>query len=173
MKKIGILIVGMFLGVGGNAWAVTAKAEIRGTTPESKISGVVTFQETPDGLLVQAQISGATPGVHGFHIHEKGSCGNQGNDAGAHFNPLGAKHGFFPKDGLEGAHLGDLGNIQVAGNGKGVLKYDHPIPKLRIRGGQYNIEGRAVIIHERPDDLSQPSGNAGARIGCGVIQVTD
>ena len=173
MKKIGVLIVGMLLGVGGNAWAVIAKAEIRGTTPESKISGVITFQETPDGLLMQAQISGATPGIHAFHIHEKGSCGNKGNDAGAHYNPLGVKHGFFPKDGFEGAHLGDLGNIEVVENGEGVLKYDHPIPKLAIRGGQYNIEGRAVIIHERPDDLSQPSGNAGARIGCGVIQVTD
>ena len=173
MKKIAILMVGMLLGVGGNAWAVIAKAEIRGTTPESKISGGVTFQEMPDGLLIEAKLSDAPPGVYGFHIHEKGNCGNKGNDAGGHYNPLGVKHGFFPRDGLEGAHLGDLGNIQVTENGQGVLKYDHPIPKLTIRGGQYNIEERAVIIHERPDDLSQPSGNAGARIGCGVIQVTD
>ena len=128
------------------------------------------FDETPAGLAIDVKVSNVSPGLHGFHIHEKGSCEEQGNAAGGHYNPMNAEHGFLPKDGMEGAHAGDFGNIEVGPNGGGELKLT--IPGLSIRGGTHDVEGHAVILHEKQDDFGQPTGNAGGRIGCGVIQVS-
>jgi len=152
--------------------AAEGVAVIKGTAPDSPISGEVTFQDTPAGLEVEAHVANVlTPGERGFHIHENGTCDEMGKAAGGHYNPTGAPHGFLVKDGAQKAHAGDLGSIEIAVDGTGTLK--GLLPGVSLSGGQYHVAGRAVILHEQPDDFSQPTGNAGGRIGCGVIQMTE
>ncbi len=136
---------------------------------ESKVSGKVVFTQTRGGVQISAEITGLSPGKHGFHVHEFGDCSMaDGTCAGAHFNPTGAPHA-GPDD--EKRHVGDLGNIEVSQDGK--AKYMR-VDKLVALNGPNSIIGRSVIIHADPDDLkSQPSGNAGARVGCGVIGIAD
>lgn len=143
----------------------TATATLRPTSG-SHVSGTVTFTEEEGGLRVFAMISGLTPGPHGFHIHENGDCSApDGSSAGGHFNPTGMPHG-----GPDAAqhHAGDLGNI-VADQG-GIGHYEQIVHGITLDDGPTSIVGRAVVVHEGADDLtSQPSGNAGARVACGVI----
>ena len=171
MKKIEGLVLGLLLLTAGDAWAAKAKAEIKGTAPDSKISGTAVFEDTEKGLAVNVEIANVSPGPHGIHIHEKGSCEDSGNGAGGHYNPAGAQHGFLPKDGFAGAHAGDFGNIEVGPDGKGSRKL--VLPELTVEGGKYNVAGRAVILHEKQDDFGQPTGNAGGRVGCGVIEASE
>ncbi len=163
------ILIALFLGlpVVPQVFAASAAAEIKGTEPGSKISGTIIFQEKKGGLQVTTKISGAPAGLHGFHIHENGSCGDKGNAAGGHFNPDGVKHGLLRKDGFASAHAGDLGNVKIKANGKGGLK--RFLPGLTLADGKYAVAGKSVILHEKQDDFGQPTGNAGGRIGCGVI----
>lgn len=166
-----IVLVGA-IGVMGtaNAWAETGKAVIRPTSEGSTIAGSVLFSDSPQGLEVQARITGAPPGKHGFHVHEFGDCSDAGKAAGGHFNPRGTPHGFLPEDRKQKAHAGDMGNIEIGPDGSGTLTLT--LPEVSLSGGEHNVAGRAVILHEKPDDFSQPTGNAGSRIGCGVIVIT-
>lgn len=143
---------------------------IQPTQTGSPVSGKASFIEMDEGLKISAVITGALPGKHGFHIHEKGSCQDAGNAAGGHFNPDGAGHGEIVKDGIGHVHAGDLGNIEIGPDGKGAL--DKIVPGLTLKEGKYGVAGRAVILHEKEDDFGQPTGNAGGRIGCGVIETT-
>lgn len=167
MKRIWMVAIGICLTT-GQAWAASGKAIISPTTQDSKVTGWAAFQDTEQGLVIEAQVSHASPGRHGFHIHEKGECGDAGNAAGSHYNPENVKHGFLPKDGLKAAHAGDFGNIEVGPDGIGSIKL--VVAGLTVSGGQYNVESRSVIFHEKEDDFGQPTGNAGARIGCGIIR---
>lgn len=144
-------------------------ASLHGTQPVSKLSGTATLTPTTDGLRVVISVINAPPGLHGLHIHENGNCGNSGNDAGGHFNPDKVKHGFLPKDGFAGAHAGDLGNIEVHPDGTGTLSLT--VSGLSLVDGPHAVAGRAIILHEKVDDFGQPTGNAGSRIGCGVITI--
>jgi Cu-Zn family superoxide dismutase len=132
----------------------------------SNVRGTVTFLEEVEGVRVTANIEGLTPGPHGFHIHEKGDCSSDdGSSAGGHFNPTGAPHG-APTSGQH--HLGDFGNIEA--NKDGVARFERVFYFLRMEGTN-SILGHSIIVHEKPDDMaSQPSGNAGARQACGVIE---
>ena len=128
----------------------------------SQVKGWVHFKTTKDKkVLVKAEISGLKPNQkHGFHIHQYGDCRNNGQSVGVHFNPYQVKHG--APDHKE-KHLGDLGNLKS--NTKGIAFYQNTL-KMRVK----KLIGRSVVIHANPDDLkSQPSGNSGAYIGCGVI----
>jgi superoxide dismutase, Cu-Zn family len=145
-------------------------ARLQPTAKESALTGTVSFEETDDGLKIVAEISGAPAGEHGFHIHEFGSCDDAGKAAGAHYNPLSSPHGHVHKDGPKKAHAGDLGNVTVGEDGK--AKLEATLPKLGLSAGKFNVGGRAVILHEKADDFSQPAGNAGGRIACGIIQIT-
>ena len=169
MKKI-ILITffSIFLAV-SPVFAATAKAMIKGTAEGSPINGAAIFTEKDGGLEIEVHMANVPPGKHGFHIHEKGSCGNSGSDAGGHYNPDGVMHGMLMKDGLSHAHAGDFGNIEVKDDGTGTLKFF--AQNLTLTGEKYNVAGRAVILHEKADDFGQPTGNAGGRIGCGLIEV--
>jgi Cu-Zn family superoxide dismutase len=135
----------------------------------SKVGGKVVFTQTRGGVEINAEITGLAPGKHGFHVHEFGDCSMaDGTCAGAHFNPTGAPHA-GPDD--QERHVGDLGNIEVREDGTAVYKR---VDKLVALNGPNSVIGRSVIIHAAPDDLtSQPSGNAGARVGCGVIGIAD
>jgi len=148
-----------------------AVALINTTSEPLKEMGKVSFTETDTGMVIEAQIKNTPPGEHGFHIHEKGSCEDGGKAAGGHYNPDGVKHGNLVKDGFANAHAGDLGNISVAEDG--TATYQATIKGLTLKGDKYPIDALAVIVHEKPDDFGQPTGNAGGRIGCGIIALSD
>ncbi|NNE34403.1 MAG: superoxide dismutase family protein [Rhodothermales bacterium] len=137
-------------------------------TAGNNASGIVAFFGREDGVLVRAEISDATPGKHGFHVHENGDCSApDASSAGGHFAIDGTPHG--APDAMEGnRHVGDLGNLVVGQDGTG--KYDR-MDLILALDGQNSIRGKAVVLHGGEDDLlSQPSGAAGPRIACGVIQ---
>jgi len=147
----------------------TVKAVITATDAGAAVLGEVNFVEKGGGVEATAHLAGVPAGMHGFHVHENGSCADAGGAAGGHFNPDRHEHGFLPKDGLEGAHAGDLGNITIADDGSG--DYSAFLKGLSLSEGKYNITGKAVILHEKADNFGQPTGNAGGRIGCGIIEI--
>lgn len=171
MKKIIIFIfVAVFIVTNAQAQeAKKAVALIKGTTEDSSINGRVDLVELPEGgVRVEAKLNNVPgPGNHGFHIHEKGSCDNAGAAAGGHFNPHQMIHGNRPM--TDQAHPGDMGNIVVANDGQASLAV--VLPDVSLSKGDFNIAGLAIILHEKEDDFSQPTGNAGGRIGCGIIEV--
>ena len=169
MRKLGWIVMASLLGT-GYAEAAKAVAIVQGTSPTADVKGTITFEDTAAGVHVMGQIDKAPAGDHGFHIHEFGVCGDSGKAAGGHYNPTHAPHGHITDGGLTKAHAGDLGNMTIAADGTG--KIDAIIPQITVTGGPMAIAGRAVILHEKADDFGQPVGNAGGRIGCGVITIT-
>jgi Cu-Zn family superoxide dismutase len=167
-KKIGLVL--LVLGIAGRAWAAKGIAEIKGTADNSPIKGTVKLEDTPDGLHVSAQLIGVPPGQHGFHIHELGDCSEMGKAAGGHYNPMNTPHGNVLKDGEHKAHVGDMGNVTASANGEVTL--DATLHGITLAGSKYTIGGRAIILHEKADDFTQPVGNAGGRMGCGPILIT-
>ena len=140
---------------------------LRGTEGNEDVEGVVTFTRKPDGVLIEATISGMEPGEHGFHIHEWGDINcTDGTCTGGHFNPTGAQHG--GPDSVN-RHAGDLGNIVVGEDGTGTYRR---LDRIIMMHGYESIIGRAVIVHADKDDFTtQPTGNAGARGAAGVIGI--
>jgi len=170
MRHGWIIGIGLAIGLGcATSFAETGKALIQGTAEGSSVSGTAMLADGPDGLEVAVRVTDVPPGKHGLHIHQYGDCADAGQAAGGHFNPDGAPHGFLPSDDLTRAHPGDLGNIDIGQDGSGVLVA--VLPGVSLSGGPYSVAGRAIILHERPDDFSQPTGNAGGRIGCGAIVI--
>ncbi len=151
------------------AWAVepTKAIAVLGSASGSSVTGVVTFTEGSDEVTVVADISGLTPGKHGFHIHEFGDCSDKdAKSAGGHYNPMKHEHA-GPE--ATNRHEGDLGNIEADASGKAHLELKDKMLKL---SGETSIIGYGVIVHEKADDLkTQPTGDAGGRVACGVIGV--
>lgn len=137
-----------------------------GPTAGHRASGTVRFFAQEEGIRVLAEFTGLTPGDHGMHIHENGDCSApDASSAGDHFNPKHAKHG---DRAASERHAGDLGNITARDDGTAHLEYVDTHLSL---SGPDSIIGRSVIVHAGPDDLtSQPSGNSGARVACGIIE---
>ena len=133
----------------------------------SKLTGKATLTETDGGVKVTLSVEGVAPGGdHGAHVHEKGDCSSpDGKSAGGHFNPAGNEHALPTK---EKRHLGDLGNLTIGKDGKGSLEITIPGANLKA-GDPSSFAGKAIIVHAKKDDGGQPTGNAGDRIGCGVI----
>ena len=132
----------------------------------SAVTGTVTFTPSSDGVLVIASLKGLTPNAeHGFHVHEKGDCSAaDAMSAAGHFNPSGAPHG------ASGAthHAGDMPNLRADAYGN--AQYRATLSVVTLEGPQ-GVLGRSVVVHRDPDDYkSQPAGNSGPRIACGVIQ---
>lgn len=148
--------------------AVTQAVATLNPTVGSKASGTVRFAQADGGVHVVASITGLTPGRHGFHVHEKGDCSDpEGKSAGGHFNPGGHEHG---APGAHTHHAGDLGNLTADAAGQAQL--DATFKGLSLSGPQ-GLVGRGLIVHAEGDDLStQPTGNAGARVACAVIEAT-
>jgi Cu-Zn family superoxide dismutase len=135
-------------------------------TAGSKVSGTVTFTEVADGVQVQAEITGLTPGNHGFHVHEFGDCSaTDASSAGAHFNPTHKPHAGPDTD---ERHVGDMGNVEADASGTAKLEYvDH---QISLTNDERSVIGRSVVVHAKADDLkTQPAGDSGARVACGVI----
>ncbi|OJY81937.1 MAG: superoxide dismutase [Sphingobacteriales bacterium 44-15] len=147
-----------------------AEATIANTYPDTAVSGTVKFDAT-DGGKVKMVLELTVPSKAGknvaVHIHDHGDCGDSGMASHGHWNPTNAQHG---KWGTGSFHLGDIGNVKLDSKGKGSLTMETDLWSL---GGtpDKNIIGHAIIVHGGEDDYkSQPAGNAGARIGCGIIQ---
>jgi Cu-Zn family superoxide dismutase len=136
-------------------------------TKGNKVHGMVVFTQKDGEVEITGEISGLTPGLHAFHVHEFGDCSApDAMSAGAHFNPSKMPHGGKHS---EQRHVGDLGNIKADDEGKVVLKMSDKIIQLH---GPHSILGRSIIVHAAPDDeKSQPAGNAGARVACGIIGI--
>lgn len=135
----------------------------------SNVSGTLYLEDHHSGVIVSGKISGLTPGKHGFHIHEKGDCkGKSAKAAGDHFKLADQTHG-DPTS--KGAHAGDLGNIEAGKDGS--VELNIFVKGVTLGKGEHSIAGRALVVHADADDLtSQPAGNSGKRIACGVIEVS-
>jgi Cu-Zn family superoxide dismutase len=147
--------------------AVTAAAQLAPTQGHNA-TGTLTLQAEGDALRISGTLQGLTPnGEFGFHIHEKGDCSApDASSAGAHFNPANAQHG-NPLG--ETHHAGDM--LNAKSDAQGVALVDAVATGVSLTAGQPNdARGKAIVLHEKADDYStQPSGNSGARIACGVI----
>ncbi|HWT71194.1 MAG TPA: superoxide dismutase family protein [Oxalicibacterium sp.] len=133
--------------------------------------GTVSFVQKGLKVVVDARFSNLAPGAHGIHIHERGDCSSpDGQSAGGHFNPSGKLHGgpMTPAH-----HAGDLGNIIAQADGTATLQVTVPSTQISLNDTAVNsIVGKSVIVHADPDDFaSQPSGNSGKRLACGVISL--
>ena len=146
---------------------VIAKAEaaIEGRSG-SALSGSAEFLMNGARVVIIVSVKGAPPGIHAVHIHEKGDCSaTDAMSAGGHFNPGGYHHA-APE--THGHHAGDLGNLTVGADGNGSVMINSGDLSF---AGRTSVIGRAIVVHQNADDfMTQPTGNAGGRIGCGVIQ---
>lgn len=136
---------------------------------KSKVTGSITFKEVEGGVEVTANIQGLKAGDHGWHVHETGDCSApDGASAGGHFNPDAHKHG-GPE--TEMHHAGDFGNLTAGKDGKATATFT--MKGISLGDEATSIAGRGFIVHAKKDDLkTDPSGNSGDRIACGVITVT-
>ncbi len=133
----------------------------------SGVSGTATFTQRHGALILHVELAGLSPGSeHGLHVHDKGDCSAaDAMSAGGHFNPEGATHG---RAGMGAHHLGDLG--AVVADSRGQVAADFPLTELTVTAGPHSVVGRSLVVHrDRDDYVSQPAGNAGPRIACGVI----
>jgi superoxide dismutase, Cu-Zn family len=128
------------------------------------VTGTGAFQRAETGVVTFGiSFADAPEGMHGIHIHELDNCGDNGTAAGGHWNPDSVEHG------TAGAgHLGDMGNVTIRADGTAEFSFSNP-KWTAGDGADTDVEGRSVILHELVDDFGQPTGNAGARIGCAVI----
>jgi len=137
-------------------------------TQGNSVHGTVRFTGQPDGSVqVVADLEGLTPNAqHAIHVHETGDCSApDAMSAGGHYNPEGKPHGLPP---AEERHAGDLGNLTADASGN--AHYTITVNNISVSNGKNPVLGKAVIVHAKLDDGGQPTGNAGARLGCGVIQ---
>jgi Cu-Zn family superoxide dismutase len=150
-----------------SAAPVTKAVATLSPTQGSSVKGTATFAAADKGVKVTVHVTGLTPGKHGFHIHEFGDCSApDAASAGGHFNPTGDPHA-APTEAKR--HVGDLGNIEADKDGTAHLEY---VDAHASFDGASSILGHGVIVHANPDDLkTQPTGNAGGRVACGVIGV--
>jgi Cu-Zn family superoxide dismutase len=146
---------------------LVAVAKIRAPS-DGLARGVVFFTQEGSEVVVEAEVEGVEPGSLGIHLHELGDCSAPDfTSAGGHFNPTGVTHG-APTDPEH--HAGDFGNIEIGEDGTGFLELTTTM--LTVAEGPNTVVGRAVILHEKADDLtSQPTGAAGGRIACGVVEL--
>lgn len=174
MKRLA-WIFALLLLIGGKAFGTT---EGRGSRRErddhqfkGETVGSATLTQGPQGVTIAVEVSRLPPGRHGFHIHAIGKCDPPDfQTAGGHFNPFSKKHGLKNP---EGPHAGDLPNLEVGPDGNGRIEATVGGLTLGKEGLAvlFNSTGTSVVIHAGPDDeMSDPAGNSGTRIACGVIK---
>jgi Cu-Zn family superoxide dismutase len=150
--------------MGGGPSATASLQATRGSTT----TGTVSFVQKGDKVAVTGEVRGLKPGAeHGFHVHEKGDCSSgDGMSTGGHFNPGGHGHG---QHGMGTHHAGDLPSLRA--DASGVARFSFESSTIRVGSGANDVVGRGLIVHRDPDDYrTQPTGNAGPRLACAVIQ---
>lgn len=152
---------------GDNAEDTLARAQMM-PTEGNDVEGTIRFSSLDDSVQIQVNLRGLARGSHGIHIHENGDCSAaDASSAGGHFAPRNSPHG-APSDPADQSHLGDLGNIQATT--AGIAQFNRQYESITLEGDN-SILGRAVVVHANPDDFnSQPAGDAGSRVACGVIE---
>ena len=165
MTKSALAVALLFAATGASAQTkvVASLAPSAG----NNVAGTVTFVQESGKVIVIAEVTGLKPGPHGFHVHEKGDCSAPDfSSAGGHFNPSSQPHG----DPSAGAHhVGDMPMLVADASGKATLRT--AVSTMTLGSGTTDIVGKSVVVHADPDDYrSQPAGNSGARIACGVIK---
>lgn len=158
---------GLVLSQPGLALGERANADVKGR--DGKDIGTIGIIETMAGVLLTVKLKGLTPGPHGFHIHETGKCEGDFKSAGAIYNPLGARHGYLNE---EGPMAGDLNNLIVGAGGDVEAELLSPFVTLNKAAEEslFDADGSSVVIFEKADDhQTDPEGNGGQRIACGVI----
>lgn len=180
MKSVGISLATattalLFAGCGSNEPASADTAAATETTMAvahlaptegNTVTGIVSFSSEDGGVRVVVELENLSPGDHGFHVHQNGDCSApNGTSAGGHFNPESQDHGARTAD---VRHVGDLDNVTADADGTARAEF---VDSQIALSGEHSIVGRAVIVHAAPDDYSQPTGNAGARVACGVIEL--
>ncbi len=160
---LGGIIAACFAAVAAQAQTATATLK---PTAGNTVAGTVTFTKKGDKVLMEAKVSGLAPGGHGFHVHEKGDCSAaDGSSAGGHFNPTGKPHG---DPAAADHHAGDMPMLQADAGGNATLSAELGV--IAVGSGATDIVGKSVVIHKDADDFkTQPAGNSGPRVACGVI----
>lgn len=143
------------------------EAKLYSTDGTHNKRGEIHFEQLDEGVRVQGKVTGlVSHATYAMHIHETGLCSDTANHSGGHFNPMQVKHS-HPDD-LQG-HAGDLPNITA--NAEGIATINYINSKITLKKAEHGIKNRAIVIHAKADDyISQPAGNAGERIICGVIK---
>lgn len=161
-----IMMSAAMVGVLAQGAGDQAKADLKDANGQSM--GTATLTDTPHGVLMHVVLTNVPEGVHAFHIHTTGKCEPPFTTAGGHFNPTNKQHG--PENAM-GMHAGDMPNITVPAGGK--LTFDMLAADVTLKAGPNSLmdaDGSAVVLHATADDYkSDPAGNAGARIACGVV----
>lgn len=170
-----LVVATLALGVGLSSAVVATAADAPATAnaqladAEGKSVGTVEVRDTPNGVIVRATFKGLPPGEHAFHVHAVGKCEAPFDSAGPHYNPNSQQHGFAVEGGW---HAGDLPNVTIGPDGSATVEV--LATGLTVSTGDTRLlddDGSALIVHEGVDDYtSQPAGNAGKRIACGVVQ---
>lgn len=167
---LGLIAVGAFV-AGCATMAPSGPSAVADLAPTAgnATKGTVKFTQKGDKVVVVASVSGLAPGQHGFHIHEKGDCSSSdGMSAGGHFNPMSKPHA-HPT--TTERHAGDMPMLTADSYGSATLTVELDV--ITIGAGATDIVGKGVIVHKDPDDFkTQPTGNSGARLACGVIRKT-
>jgi Cu-Zn family superoxide dismutase len=165
--RIALAATALCIGLHGPAFSAESMT-IEMKNAKGEDIGEAQLTQIPQGVLIQATLAKLPPGEHGFHLHAVGKCEPPFTSAGDHFNPDGKQHGYLAP---QGQHAGDLPNIHVPESG--AVKIDMLAPQVTLKDGQNRLadaDGATLMIHAKPDDYqSQPSGEAGDRIACGVI----
>ncbi|MDR0770728.1 MAG: superoxide dismutase family protein [Burkholderiales bacterium] len=158
-----LLLSGCVTLFGGKDKAIVVLAPTQG----NQVKGTVWFEQRGARVMVMADLQGLQPNSeHGFHVHELGDCSApDASSAGGHFNPDGEPHGHYS---ASPHHAGDLPNLKA--DSRGVAKVSFEVDGISVWPGFRSIIGRSLIVHRHPDDYrSQPDGNSGPRVACGVI----
>ena len=167
-RHLVVVLAMLGLGLPAMAHAQSARAQLKDA--QAKVVGTATFSEVPGGVRVSLRVGGLKPGQHGFHIHAVGKCEPPDfMSAGPHFNPYGKHHGLANPG---GPHAGGFPNLKVGANGTGSLATVDSLVALKEGlNSLFRPGGTSLLIHVDPDDeKTDPAGNSGARVACGVVE---
>jgi Cu-Zn family superoxide dismutase len=168
MKRLAYLTLGLFLVLVAAPSRSAAKTKVEVKDGQGKAVGDIVIWDEGSGVALELKLHDLTPGEHGIHFHQVPKCeGPDFKSAGGHFNPEGKKHGF---DSPDGHHAGDMKNFTVGADGKASVRLEDS--DVTLKDGPHSLlsSGAAVVVHAKADDYkTDPSGNSGDRVACGVI----